>query len=38
MRKFEFWTENEIITNQERDKKMRMETFADANKIQSQLA
>ncbi len=37
MRKFEFWTENEII-NQESDKKMRMETFVDANKIQYQLA
>ncbi len=37
MKKFEFGTENEII-NQERDKKMRNETFADANKIQSQLA
>ncbi len=37
MRKFEFGTENKII-KQERDQKMRIETFADANKIQSQLA
>ncbi len=37
MGNFEFRTENEII-NQERDQKRRFETFADANKSQSQLA